>query len=163
MRLIDADVMAVDESEAYMSAQVKVKDEATRLINEVVHRKIQMLIADTPTVNVKEELKKDLLEDALAAVVWYNGLYELIAEWIKWGDNAENSYSICCPPGYLTSAEDEPQAQLLWMVAVCLYGEYGTSPRYGWILKDNWEECKQFFKRLCIYWVESEEYNGEID
>lgn len=49
-RLIDAYEMLSDESEAFMSAQLKVKDEATRLANEVVRTKIQMLVIDTPTV-----------------------------------------------------------------------------------------------------------------
>ena len=48
--LIDAADMLVDESEAYMSAQLNVPDEATRLVNEVVHKKIQRLIIDTPAV-----------------------------------------------------------------------------------------------------------------
>ena len=50
-RLIDADQMAVDESEAYMSAQVQITDELKWLINFVAHSKIQRLIADTPTVD----------------------------------------------------------------------------------------------------------------
>lgn len=51
MRLIDADLMATDESEAYLNAQSVITDNATKIVNEVVHRKIQMLIADTPTVD----------------------------------------------------------------------------------------------------------------
>ena len=51
MRLVDADQMVVDESEAYMSAQVQITDDLKRLINFAAHRKIQMLIADTPTVD----------------------------------------------------------------------------------------------------------------
>ena len=51
MRLIDADQMAVDESEAYMSAQVQITDDLKWLINFAAHSKIQMLIADTPTVD----------------------------------------------------------------------------------------------------------------
>ena len=50
-RLIDADQMAVDESEAYMSAQVQITDDLEWLINFVAHSKIQRLIADTPTVD----------------------------------------------------------------------------------------------------------------
>lgn len=50
-RLIDADQMAVDESEAYMSAQVQITDELKWLINFAAHSKIQRLIADTPTVD----------------------------------------------------------------------------------------------------------------
>jgi hypothetical protein len=51
MRLIDADQMAVDESEAYMSAQVQITDELKWLVNFAAHSKIQKLIADTPTVD----------------------------------------------------------------------------------------------------------------
>ena len=52
MRLIDADQMALDESEAYMAAQVQIQDNVLRGINEIVHRKIQMLLADTPAADV---------------------------------------------------------------------------------------------------------------
>ena len=51
MRLVDADQMVVDESEAYMSAQVQITDDLKWLINFAAHRKIQMLIADMPTVD----------------------------------------------------------------------------------------------------------------
>ena len=50
-RLGDLDAFALDESEAYMSAQAKLGNcDLTSLVNEAVHAKIQMLIADTPTV-----------------------------------------------------------------------------------------------------------------
>lgn len=51
MRLIDVDKMAVDESEAYMSAQVQITDDLKWLVNFAAHSKIQRLIADTPTVD----------------------------------------------------------------------------------------------------------------
>ena len=51
MRLIDADQMAADESEAYMSAQVQITDDLKWLVNFAAHSKIQKLIADTPTVD----------------------------------------------------------------------------------------------------------------
>lgn len=50
MRLIDADKMATDELAAFISAQAKIADEALRIINRIVHEKIQRRIADTPTV-----------------------------------------------------------------------------------------------------------------
>lgn len=50
MRPIDADEMALNESEAYMSAQLKV-DDITAAVNSAVHQKIQQLIADTPTID----------------------------------------------------------------------------------------------------------------
>ena len=51
MRLIDADKMAVDESEAYMSAQAQITGDLKWLVNFAAHSKIQRLIADTPTVD----------------------------------------------------------------------------------------------------------------
>lgn len=57
MRLIDADKMAVEESEAYISAQCQIKDELTMSVNAVVHTKIQRLIADTPTVDAVEVVR----------------------------------------------------------------------------------------------------------
>ena len=51
MRLIDADQMAVDESEAYMSAQVQITDDLKWLVNFAAHSKIQRIIADTPTID----------------------------------------------------------------------------------------------------------------
>lgn len=51
MRLIDADQMALDESEAYMSAQTQISDDLTWLVNFGAHNKLQRMIADTPTVD----------------------------------------------------------------------------------------------------------------
>ena len=57
MRMIDADQMAVDESEAYMSAQVQITDDLKWLVNFAAHSKIQKLIADTPTVDAVEVVR----------------------------------------------------------------------------------------------------------
>lgn len=51
-RLIDAYLMAAEETGAFISAQAQITDTATRLVNEVVHKKIQMLLADAPTVEI---------------------------------------------------------------------------------------------------------------
>lgn len=45
-RYINAEKMMIEETEAYISAQAKVQDDITKKINEVVHKKIQMLLAD---------------------------------------------------------------------------------------------------------------------
>lgn len=83
MRLIDADQMAVDESEAYMSAQVQITDDLKWLVNFAAHSKIQRLIADTPTVDAvpvvrckdckscRKLNRKDRIEEAYAeGVLW---------------------------------------------------------------------------------------------
>ena len=58
-RWIDADKMLADESEAYMKAQIELAKQepnktysATRMVNAVAHKKIQMLIADTPSIDI---------------------------------------------------------------------------------------------------------------
>ena len=58
MRLIDADEMLANESEAYMSVQTREDvSPVTQGLNSVVHRKIQQLIADTPTVDAVEVVR----------------------------------------------------------------------------------------------------------
>lgn len=49
MRLIDADKMATEDLEAFISAQAKIADKALHIVNRIVHAKIQRIIADTPT------------------------------------------------------------------------------------------------------------------
>lgn len=51
MRLIDADKMALDETESYMAAQNQITDTKLLNANLLVHAKLQKLIADTPTVD----------------------------------------------------------------------------------------------------------------
>ena len=58
-RYIDADAFLANESEAYMNAQIKLAKENAdktidpdRYINLLVHKKIQMLIADTPHIDI---------------------------------------------------------------------------------------------------------------
>lgn len=72
MRLIDADEMAVNESEAYMSAQMKIDSPVTLGINSVVHRKIQQLIADTPTIDAVPVTR---CKDCKYMIQWAYGRY----------------------------------------------------------------------------------------
>ena len=67
-RLIDANLMALNESEAYMSAQTKIESPITLGLNSVVHRKIQQLIADTPTVDAVEVVR---CKDCIGQSTWF--------------------------------------------------------------------------------------------
>lgn len=73
MRLIDADLMAAEETGAFISAQAQITDTATRLVNEVVHKKIQMLLADAPTVEIdrptRSQFKRMAVQLGYEAVV----------------------------------------------------------------------------------------------
>ena len=91
MRLIDADRMATDELAAFISAQAKIADEALRIVNSIVHEKIQRLIADTSTV-------EDAVQVVRKPVKGYEGYYEVdqfgrvfgLERIIKVNDNGRN-------------------------------------------------------------------------
>lgn len=72
-RLIDADLMAAEETGAFISAQAQITDTATRLVNEVVHKKIQMLLADAPTAEIvlptRSQFKRMAVQLGYEAVV----------------------------------------------------------------------------------------------
>ena len=61
MRIIDADEFLANETETYTESQIKLAErnadktiDATRYINQVVHKKILMLISDAPTIKTKQ-------------------------------------------------------------------------------------------------------------
>ena len=87
MRLIDADQMAIDESEAYLSAQCQIKDELARSVNAVVHTKIQQLIADTPTVDAAEVLRG----------MWISVKDRLPETAEIYNENSEDEFSLSSP------------------------------------------------------------------
>ena len=85
-RLIDADLMAAEETGAFISAQAQITDTATRRVNEVVHKKIQMLLADAPTVDIdrptRSQFKRMAVQLGYEPVVrkpvkGYEGYYEI--------------------------------------------------------------------------------------
>ena len=102
MRLIDADKMAVDESEAYMSAQVQITDDLKWLVNFAAHSKIQRIIADTPTIDAVpvvrcRECKHRYTEDCpmyFHASYWHEGYEEYVDDDT---DHTEDDYF--CPEG----------------------------------------------------------------
>lgn len=122
MRLIDANMMAVEESEAYMSAQTSDKiSPITQGINSVVHRKIQQLIADTPTVNpetlpIVQKLRWELARvtaernAAVETIFKYAGCQECKRwddkdEWCEKHDRHADSSDHCCSPEWRGAKE----------------------------------------------------------
>ena len=117
----------------------------------------------------------------VADIIWaiqtaceYNGLYDAFEDWVRYGNNIvaeENKknnkyYVIACPldfnidgPGMTTftncgeeiDSDDYAQLQIIWMMCVLLYGDYGTSPRFGWIDSDKWNNCKDFLYVLIMH------------
>lgn len=70
---------------------------------------------------------------AIESVVYYNGLGESV---YPWKDMKPDDYTGYIRPDYRDKGYDDSlttQLEVIWMIAVMLYGEYGTSPRSGWI------------------------------
>lgn len=75
--------------------------------------------------------------DALDSVTWYNDLAETVLTWLNLEPQETSGY-ILPETYYGISADDKRlyvylQLQVLWIIAVELFGDYGTSPRNGWI------------------------------
>lgn len=113
---------------------------------------------------------EDRLIEALDRVTWYNGLAPIILKWIEYGDDHlkqntdKYSRNISCPMNYLdeTGESDiQSQLQVIWMILVSMFGDYGTSPRYGWIEAEHWEECKEFINNICEIELEDKERTEE--
>lgn len=66
------------------------------------------------------------LIDALDSVTWYNGLAEYLLEIKKELINSPDYTDT----NYIYDYGDNEQFQIIWIILVCLFGDYGTSPRY---------------------------------
>ena len=97
----------------------------------------------------------DTYIEIIKEIVWYNGLSEYIKEW----RNLQKINGVIkCPINYGTKGKsgcDLYQLQILWMIAVLLFGDYCTSPRFGWI-----ENCDDF-RTWCDKIIPEEDKNDE--
>lgn len=91
-----------------------------------------------------ENLSEEDLLDALDAVVWYNGFGEIISEWEKLEPEDGIIHAEYYKHGYDPNTID--QLEPIWMTAVLLFGDYGTSPRSGWI--EDVESFRKFCHRI---------------
>jgi hypothetical protein len=82
----------------------------------------------------------ETITDALDSVTFYNGLADDI---LKWKDLPIENGLIKCPLD-IPHTEEEHQLQVFWMILVCIFGDYGTSPRFGWIDGDMKEQFDVF-------------------
>lgn len=88
-----------------------------------------------------KERESNMLEkllDSLDSLVWYNGYYELLIK-MKEEILIADEESI-----YKFDYGEDNQFQVIWMILVCMYGGYGTSPRYGWLELKNKDEIIEF-------------------
>lgn len=96
------------------------------------------------------KVTKETLIDALDSVTWYNGLCEEIERWASLPKNKQ--YNSIPVPEICWHQE---QLQVIWMIAVNLFGNYGTSPRGGWI--EDVDGFRQFCLDITKTWREEKE------
>lgn len=92
--------------------------------------------------------------EALDSITWYNCLARYVFFWRDIEDSSGiplESYGAECK-------EDELQLQIIWMIGVALYGDWGTSQRYGWI--EDYEGFKEWVLAITETWRSSDDYEG---
>ena len=99
-------------------------------------------------------MTKEQLIYALNSVVWYNGIAEDILEWKKIQPSETTGYIL--PDYYKYDGQLKEWLEMFWMISVMLFGDYGTSPRSGWIEKK--EEFYKFIDDITEIYRNSDEY-----
>lgn len=94
-----------------------------------------------------EDMKMRLsLLEALQSVVFYNGLSEELEAWKDIEPDECGWIHQTYWPKYQREPEAMAQLQAFWMICVELFGNCGTSPRFGWI--EDRESFKTFIDLL---------------
>lgn len=140
-------------------------EEALKRVNEILEKRSpNFFVRPEPIYDVsfwlriqealeKAEQKEELL-DAISIVVDYNGYQEFVKDLndIAHTDaRDEYGYALNIFPKDVFDNEEysdvyKAQLQVIWMMMVNEFGDYGTSPRSGWIIKS--EEFKKFISEL---------------
>ena len=93
-----------------------------------------------------DEWKDNRILEAIISNCDYNGLTEEI---IAWKDKVKSKYDhICIRPN--------SQEEFIYMICVQLFGEYGCSPRTGWI--EDLEGFHNFIDKFIEHYEEYKEY-----
>ena len=81
--------------------------------------------------------------DPMIGIVWYNGLEDIV---IKWKDYKNDGTTPYFEYEASLSEGDYRQLQMVWMYLILCFGNYGTSPRCGWI--EDFEGYNKWFDEL---------------
>lgn len=81
--------------------------------------------------------------DALDLVIWYNSysiyFYKIKEDLLEAKETEIN---------YIFEFSDDG-FRIIWMILVCMFGDYGVSPRYGWLLLKNKQKIIEFINKIC--------------
>ena len=82
---------------------------------------------------VKEDGPKMNTDESLNLLVSYNGYSDYVKNFLGHISASEKDYVTC--PEWLK--DPHSIAGWIWFILVCRFGDYGTSPRFGWIEDKN--------------------------
>lgn len=88
----------------------------------------------------------DRLLCALRDAAFYNGIDDIFKEWLELEPNENKIITETYYSDPNLSEHEKGEIQIFWMICVLMYGNYGTSPRYGWI--EDVEGFRDFLKNL---------------
>ena len=84
--------------------------------------------------------------DVLDSIVWYNGIGDILLKLKEDIINSEGeTYSKL---KYKYDEFSNNQFEIFWMMLVLMYGDYGTSPRSGWLNMENKNEIISFIDQI---------------
>lgn len=86
------------------------------------------------------------VERAIKLLVFYNGYEEILRSLLRHISEFPRSGQILPPDDMKYGEESETVKAVLWFLLVCMYGDYGTSPRFGWI--ENKEKAMDFLNGI---------------
>lgn len=130
---------------------IKESSNSNKELNQTVHK-----LFTTYIDNLNKELSALIGEGYVdfQTMIHYNGYAEVIRSW----KTLETRYGwqIACPENYNASSSvkrgdsDWGTLQFIWGTAVYKFGDYGTSPRYGWIEINEHPEFYEWIDAICL-------------
>jgi len=94
-----------------------------------------------------ERIQEMSLMQAIEYIAFYNGHEEELKKmkaYIK-SVKVENKRGNAPYPSFLPEDPDT-FIRVIWSILVCMFGDYGTSPRFGWI--EHYDEAMRFLDKL---------------
>lgn len=101
--------------------------------------------------NMKENYKmtgEEILQ-ALGDIAYYNGHEKEIKKVIEYIEHYKGQFNNIIPmPEFLEKNDCDYYINILWQLSVMLYGDYGTSPRSGWLEAENKDKILDIWKYI---------------
>lgn len=91
-------------------------------------------------------------------VLWYNGYRGEIVDLLHYIKNCEEE-NIDMPCFLRVITDCDYPMRLLWSTLVVRFGDFGTSPRYGWLLKVTKDECVEELQEFIDTHNDNDEYD----